>query len=304
MMPTSYPRSANTAATLAAIPIPIDQPIVRMTALLTGTGGIGDGNGGAYYWDYGSTATEDGFNYIASSNALYAAAGRWIRFPMVAPTPGQASAPVFSPANSSFSTTVTVSLTSATVGAAIYYTVNGGAEILYTVPFVLSATSVLTAIARMTGLGDSDVTNKTYTKVAAPTFVYGFYGRLFTPTAAAGDINVGPVQMWQQTPTNYDNSDSNYVYPDPASEDGPYCYYGVQNELAPAAAADGFFVSFPLNPGDLAQADEGYTLTDANGWPYYLLALTFAQTGLPDGNYRVYRLLNQIDFQITLRVRQ
>lgn len=178
MMPTSYPRSANTAVTLAAIPIPIDPPTVRMIATVTGVATIGDGNGGAYYWDYASVAVPDGFNYILSDNTTYAAAGRWIRFPMEAPTPGQVTAPVFSPVDGSFTTTVDVSMTSATAGAAIYYTTDGStptsASTLYTVPVTIGATTTFKAIAIKTGLGDSTVTTKVYSlvipTVATPVF--------------------------------------------------------------------------------------------------------------------------------------
>lgn len=312
MMPTSYPRAANTAVTLAAIPIPIDPPTVRMIATITGTGAIGDGNGGAYYWDYESVAVPDGFNYIASDNATYAAAGRWIRFPMEAPTPGQASAPVFSPVNGSFTTTVTVSITSATVGAAIYYTVNGGAEILYTIPFILSVTSVLTAVARMTGLGDSSVTNKTYTKVNTPpaTDWSGYFGSsadpLLAETSWDADFTGGQLSggdFFTFTETDWTTLDHFISFGDTVGLGGgcpgPYRYYIRQSIADPpnTPAGSGFFTSLPLNAGDMAGAADGYTDTDSHGWPCLIVTRTDLSVWV------MYRLLNAVNAAFSLRIR-
>jgi hypothetical protein len=238
-------------------------------------------------------AIVEGFDNSEIANAVYTI------------TPLVVATPTFSPSSGSFETSVDVTISCATPLAKIYYSLDGSdpdsSSFLYSAPITVFDTTTIKAKSFKSGYTESATATKTYTEA---TIAYGFYGTLFTPTAVAADINVGPVAMWQQTTTNYSNADSNYSYEETSLEIGTYRYYGVQDELAPASAIGGFFVSLNLSPSDFAQADEGYTLTDANGWPYYILALTFAQTSLPDGNYRVYRLLNELHGAFTMRVRQ
>jgi len=91
--------------------------------------------------------------------------------------PPPASAPVFSPAVGTYHAIQTVTLTDATKGAAIYYTLNGATpgttSTLYSKPFTLSQTTTVKAIAVAAGFADSVVASGTYTIIlpaAAPTF--------------------------------------------------------------------------------------------------------------------------------------
>jgi glucose/arabinose dehydrogenase len=88
-----------------------------------------------------------------------------------APLPA-AEAPTMSPAGGSFGGPVTVSLTSATAGAAIRYTLNGttptSASPLYSGPLVLPSTTTVQARTFVAGFLDSAVATATFT-IAAPT---------------------------------------------------------------------------------------------------------------------------------------
>ncbi|HTB79391.1 MAG TPA: chitobiase/beta-hexosaminidase C-terminal domain-containing protein [Opitutaceae bacterium] len=83
-------------------------------------------------------------------------------------SPSQAATPVFSPAPGTYSSAQNVTLTSATSGASLRYTVDGSTPTethgtVYSVPVSISATTTLKAIAYKSGLGDSTVTSGIYT---------------------------------------------------------------------------------------------------------------------------------------------
>ncbi|MGO9009898.1 MAG: chitobiase/beta-hexosaminidase C-terminal domain-containing protein, partial [Bryobacteraceae bacterium] len=86
------------------------------------------------------------------------------------------AAPTFSPTGGTYTAPQTVTLSSTTSGATIRYTLDGStpsetAGTVYTVPFGISGTTTVKAIAYATGLTDSSVATATYTiKAAAPTF--------------------------------------------------------------------------------------------------------------------------------------
>lgn len=76
--------------------------------------------------------------------------------------------PVFSPASWGSGTTQSVTLTCATQGATIYYTTDGStpttASSVYSSAISLNATTTIKAIAVKSGMNDSEVASKTYTK--------------------------------------------------------------------------------------------------------------------------------------------
>src|SRR5206468_1107237 len=84
-------------------------------------------------------------------------------------------APTFSPPGGSFVGSVTVTLSTATSGATIYYTTDGStpttASSAYTGPVPLTTTTTLKAMAAASGMSNSSVTSAAYTiRVVAPTF--------------------------------------------------------------------------------------------------------------------------------------
>jgi len=143
------------------------------------------------------------------------------------PKPPQATvaAPAFSPAEGVFDSAQTVTITSATDGAAIRYTTDGttptaDSGTAYSGPVAVSATTTIRAIASKTGMEDSPVVSATFTigaTVAAVTFspAAGSYDNAqavtlgtttegasiyYTadgsePTAAAGTLYAGPVSV-------------------------------------------------------------------------------------------------------------
>ena len=85
--------------------------------------------------------------------------------------------PLISPAGQSFAGTISVTITDATQGAAIFYTVDGStptsASTAYTGSITVNGTETITAIASATGLITSQSATQTYTsttQTAAPAF--------------------------------------------------------------------------------------------------------------------------------------
>jgi regulation of enolase protein 1 (concanavalin A-like superfamily) len=89
------------------------------------------------------------------------------RIPITVGTPpAPIAAPSLSPAGGTYSTGQTVTMTTATSGASIYYTTNGNTpntgSLLYTSPVSVAASSTLKAIAYRSDLGSSAVTTENY----------------------------------------------------------------------------------------------------------------------------------------------
>jgi len=84
----------------------------------------------------------------------------------------QAATPVFSPAAGNYSAAQAVTITTATTGATIYYTMDGStptkASQQYTAPITVSTTETIYALASASGRKDSAVTSASYTIAAPP----------------------------------------------------------------------------------------------------------------------------------------
>jgi hypothetical protein len=105
---------------------------------------------------------------------------------------GTAATPSFSPAAGTYSTSQTVTISTTTPSATIYYTTNGSTpttgSAVYSSPITISATETVKAIAAATGYTNSAVGSATYTlKVATPTFspVAGTYNSTQTVTISS-----------------------------------------------------------------------------------------------------------------------
>lgn len=85
----------------------------------------------------------------------------------------QAAAPAFSPVAGTYGSTQNVTITTATTGAAIYYTTDGtdpdNTDTLYSGPVAIAATATLKAIAIKSGYTDSTITTGVYTISAGAT---------------------------------------------------------------------------------------------------------------------------------------
>ncbi len=111
-------------------------------------------------------AIASGFTNSAVASALYT-----ITLPA-------ATAPVYSPAPGTFTSTQTVTITDATSGAIIYYTLDGSspttASARYTAPLTVSATTTINSIASASGYNNSSVASGLFTinlpAASTPTF--------------------------------------------------------------------------------------------------------------------------------------
>ena len=104
-----------------------------------------------------------GYTNSAAASVLYT-----INLPTAAP-------PTFSPAPGTSATTQTVTLADTTASSIIYYTTDGSTPTIsstrYTVPFAVSTTSTVKAIAVAPGIGTSAVASGTYTITVVTTSV-------------------------------------------------------------------------------------------------------------------------------------
>jgi hypothetical protein len=89
----------------------------------------------------------------------------------------QAATPIFSPLGGTYASAQTVSISTATSGATIYYTTNGTtpttSSTVYTAPITVSTTETLEALAVKSGYTNSNVATATYTmqmQAATPIF--------------------------------------------------------------------------------------------------------------------------------------
>ncbi|MGZ3182345.1 MAG: beta-1,3-glucanase family protein [Telluria sp.] len=85
----------------------------------------------------------------------------------------RAATPVFAPAGGTYASAQTVSLTSATSGASILYSVNGGAAQAYTAPFTVASNASISAWATKAGMSDSAPATASYT-IGACTECFGY----------------------------------------------------------------------------------------------------------------------------------
>lgn len=94
-------------------------------------------------------------------------ANSWVEAVAPAGVSTKVSTPNLSPGGGSYASPIQVSISSATDGASIYYTLDGSApdntKTLYTAPIQVAATTTINAIAYKTGLDASNVASATYT---------------------------------------------------------------------------------------------------------------------------------------------
>jgi hypothetical protein len=142
-----------------------------------------------YYTTDGSTPTTSSAKYTApvnisattTLNAMAAATG-FTNSPMTSgvytiQSGGTAASPTFSPPAGTYSSAQSVTITSTTSGATIYYTTDGStpttSSTKYTAPVSISTTTTLNAMATATGFTNSPVTSGIYTiqpTAARPSF--------------------------------------------------------------------------------------------------------------------------------------
>jgi len=146
---------------------------------------ITDGTPGAtiYYTTDGSTPTTASTVYTGpflvtqtkTIRAIAAASGMANSDVASATYTIKVATPVFSVASGTYNQALTVAISDATSGAAIYYTTDGStpttASARYTGPIPVSVSTTIRAIAAASGMANSDVASAIYTlQAATPTF--------------------------------------------------------------------------------------------------------------------------------------
>ncbi|HEY4416572.1 MAG TPA: chitobiase/beta-hexosaminidase C-terminal domain-containing protein [Verrucomicrobiae bacterium] len=137
------------------------------------------------------------------------------------------STPVISPGGGVFTNSVTVTLSDATTGAVIYYTLDGTApttnSIRYTVPFVLTNSVSVTAGAFKTGAVPSGTTSTSFINSSAIGNGTGLLGQYFANTTSGAFItpgfNTAPTLTRVDSTINFDWSTT-----PPAANVGPNTY--------------------------------------------------------------------------------
>ena len=115
----------------------------------------------------GTISVSGDYKYVgirSNNNALYLSSIEFTWNTSTAPT---AAAPTFSPVGGTYTEAQSVTITSTTEGADIYYTLDGSAPTTssteYTGPITISETATLKAIATKTGMNNSAVNSADYT---------------------------------------------------------------------------------------------------------------------------------------------
>jgi hypothetical protein len=134
----------------------------------SGATGTGTRNVYAYSFALNSAKTVQSLTLPVTTNVVVLAVD--LSAAAVVPVP-TAATPAFTPAAGTYSSAQSVTLTDATPGAVIYYTVNGStpttASTLYTGAFTVTATTTVNAIAVASGYTNSAVGSATYTITSA-----------------------------------------------------------------------------------------------------------------------------------------
>ena len=195
----------------------------------------------------------------------------------------QVAKPVADPAGKEFAVQLDVSLSSATTGAAIHYTLDGTAPTdsspVYTAPIHLTATTTLNAIATKAGMRKSAILIETYARKTA-TALRGYYqdkdgdGRIETAVLFFDEAFVLPPQsLWLTDPFAAAHVEKlPQIVPGPRSLTATFPPFTAGTGFAPSGWA-----AIPLDPGNyLAQ---NVVMEDSVG-PVLIAAKSFP--ALPD----------------------
>lgn len=186
--------TVTNASATETFAVDIPSTVGGSTAYVGFTGGTG-----------GQTATQNvlSWNYVSSAGTA-------------------AATPTFSPAPGSYSTTQTVSISDATLGATIYYTTDGSAPTtsspVYSAPITVASSETVQAIAVAPGFTNSAIASAVYTitpGLPAPTFQPGAGTYTTTQSVTISDNTPGTTIYYTtngSTPTT-----SSTVYSGPIS---------------------------------------------------------------------------------------
>lgn len=141
--------------------------------------------------------------------ALTPAVGQTVTFTVTAPV---AESPVFSPEAGTYSDSVVVTLTCATPGAEIHYTLDGtvptATSIVYVNPFTLTEDATVKAKAFMNNVSweDSPVAEAIYTIVTEPTLTVAPVSLTFSSTQLTGTVGINSASLTAPIAISCDNT--------------------------------------------------------------------------------------------------
>ena len=132
-----------------------------------------------------------------------------------------AATPVISPGTGTYTSVQTVTITDATAGAAIYYTLDGSTPTMsssaYTGPLTVSTTSTINAIAVAAGYNDSATASAVFTisfpAAPTPTFTPAAGVYTTTQTIAIGDVATGAAIYYTLDGTTPTTASMKYTTP-------------------------------------------------------------------------------------------
>jgi hypothetical protein len=164
-----------------------------------------------------------------------------------------AATPTLTPAATSYTTPVTVSLNDTTAGATIYYTTNGTtpttSSTVYTGPFTVSANTTIQAIAVASGYATSATGSGTYSILAATPSFSPAPGTYSGPqTVTISDPTAGVTIYYTTNGTMPTTSSSVYTAPITISSSGPLLAIAVKTGLTNSYVGAGAYTINNTNP--------------------------------------------------------
>ena len=212
-------------------------PIATATGFGSGVGGpvvSANGTNDGIVWgiNAGNPAVLYAFNATNISQTLYTSSqlasrdnpGNSVKFtsPIVAGgkvyLPGQYTltvygvqvfldAPIISPNSTSFTSAITITLSDASAGASIYYTLDGtmptASSTLYAGPFTLTSNAVVQAVAIAPGSVNSAVTSTSFVNTAAAGNGTGLKAQYFTNATSASPFSGSPALVTTNPTVNF-----------------------------------------------------------------------------------------------------
>jgi len=207
--PTLTTPAAPAAFTLTFVET---DPDVEFTVTIPETAGAEYSFDGGTTWGATRTTTAlpgdivTGYKRIAAvAGVSYASAATYasVTIPAFGTTQQQAATPTATPNGGTFTTSVSVTLETATAGAEIFFTTDGtvptSASTLFDAPIVLTATTTIRAIATAANMTDSEVLEITFTRQQEQT---GPPSGWPPPTGGGGGSNVIPRPPVDTPPTD------------------------------------------------------------------------------------------------------